>query len=141
VEDGPRKEKSSTAGELLCHKTWHGDGKENWAKLQPQNSQKNTSNTERLFDEEAAKQFPPSRIEDMKIPLHPDAPKTINCKIYPLNREEENYVREFLLKEEAKGYIYPGPSPITSPTFVREKKEDGEKRIIMDYREVNKHSV
>ena len=95
----------------------------------------------KVFDEEAAKQFPPSRIEDMKIPLHPDAPKMINCKIYPLNREEENYVQEFLLEEEAKGYIYPGSSPITSPTFVREKKEDGEKRIIMDYREVNKYSV
>jgi len=46
----------------------------------------------KVFDEEAAKRFPPSRIEDMKIPLHPDAPKTINCKIYPLNKEEENYV-------------------------------------------------
>jgi len=95
----------------------------------------------KVFDEEAAKRFPPSRIEDMKIPLHPDAPKTINCKIYPLNKEEENYIREFLIEEEEKGYIYPGASPITSPTFVREKKEDGEKRIIMDYREVNKHSV
>jgi len=77
----------------------------------------------------------------MKIPLHPDAPKTINCKIYPLNKEEESYVQEFLKEEEEKGYIYPGASPITSPTFGREKKEDGEKRIIMDYREVNKHSV
>jgi hypothetical protein len=63
----------------------------------------------------------------MSIPLHPDAPKTINCKIYPLTREEEDYVREFLKEEQEKGYIYPGASPIVSPTFVREKKEAGEK--------------
>src|ERR1700682_466663 len=76
----------------------------------------------------------------MKIPLHPDAPKTINCKIYPLSKEEEDYVRSFLQEEEEKGYIYPGASNIVSPTFVRDKKEDGEKRIIMDYRQVNKYS-
>jgi len=91
----------------------------------------------KVFNEEMAKQSPSDRIEDMKIPLHPDASKTINCKIYPLNKEEENYVREFLKKQE--GYIHPGMSPITSPTFVREKK--GEKQIIVDYKEANQHSM
>jgi hypothetical protein len=71
----------------------------------------------KVFDEEAAKRFPPSRIEDMKITLHPDAPRTINCKVYPLTRKEEQYVWEFLKEEEEKGYIYPGVSPIVSPTF------------------------
>jgi hypothetical protein len=60
----------------------------------------------------------------MRIPLRPDAPKTINCKIYLLTREEEDYIWEFLKEEEEKGYIYPGVSPIVSPTFVREKKEE-----------------
>jgi len=46
----------------------------------------------KAFNKEMAKRFPPDRIEDTKIPLHPDAPKTINCKIYPLNKEEENYI-------------------------------------------------
>jgi len=91
----------------------------------------------KAFNEEMAKRFPPDRIEDTKIPLHPDAPKTINCKIYSLNKEEENYVREFLKKQE--GYIHPEMSPITSPIFIREKK--GEKRIIVDYKEANQHSV
>src|SRR5580693_5606012 len=77
----------------------------------------------------------------MRIPLHPDAPKTINCKIYPLTREEEDYVWGFLKEEQEKGYIYPGASPIVSPTFVREKKEAGEKQIIMDYRQVNKYTI
>jgi len=91
----------------------------------------------KVFNEEMAKRSPPDRIEDMKIPLHPNAPKTINCKIYPLNKEEENYVREFLKKQE--GYIHPGTSPTTSPIFIKEKK--GEKRIIVDYKEANQHSV
>ena len=58
----------------------------------------------KVFDEEAAKRFPPSRIEDMKIPLQPDAPKTINCKVYLLAKDEESYVREFLKEEQEKGY-------------------------------------
>ena len=95
----------------------------------------------KVFDEQLAQRFPPSRIEDMKIRLHPDAPKTINCKVYPLTRTEEDYVREFLKEEQEKGYIYPGSSPIVSPTFIIGKKEAGEKCIIMDYRQVNKHTV
>jgi len=59
----------------------------------------------------------------MKIPLHPDAPKTINCKIYPLNKEEENYVREFLIEEEEKGYIYPGASPLPLPPLSEKRKK------------------
>jgi Reverse transcriptase (RNA-dependent DNA polymerase) len=77
----------------------------------------------------------------MRIPLHPDAPKMINCKVYPLTREEEDYVCQFLKEEQEKEYIYPGASPIVSPTFVREKKEAGEKQIIMDYRQVNKYTI
>ena len=77
----------------------------------------------------------------MKITLHPDMPKTINCKIYPLTKEEEGYVWEFLKEEEEKGYIYLGSSLIVSPTFIINKKEAREKRIIMDYRELNKHTI
>jgi len=46
----------------------------------------------KVSNEETAKRSPSDRIEDMKIPLHPDTPKTINCKIYPPNKEEENYI-------------------------------------------------
>ena len=77
----------------------------------------------------------------MKITLHPNAPKTINCKVYSLTKEEEGYVQKFLKEEEEKGYIYLGSSPIVSPTFIINKKEAGEKRIIMDYRELNKHTI
>jgi hypothetical protein len=116
-----------------------------WQRKQPRSTPKGLPKEYewhwRVFDEEKAKWFPPSRIEDMKIPLHPDAPKTINCKIYPLTREEEDYVQGFLKEEEEKGYIYLGASPIVSLTFVREKKEAEEKQIIMDYRQVNKYTI
>ena len=46
----------------------------------------------KVFDKEKAKCFPPSQEEDMKITLHPNTPKTINCKVYPLTKEEEGYV-------------------------------------------------
>jgi hypothetical protein len=99
------------------------------------------NDTEESLMKKKPSDLPPSRIEDMKIPLHPVAPKTINCKIYPLTREEEDYVWGFLKEEEEKGYIYPGASLIVSPTFIREKKEAGEKQIIIDYRQVNKYTI
>ena len=42
----------------------------------------------RLFSEDAAKRFPPSRPEDLAVRLKPGAPDTINCKVYPLARNE-----------------------------------------------------
>ena len=39
----------------------------------------------RVFSEEEAQQFPPSWPWDHAITLKPDAPDTINCKVYPLD--------------------------------------------------------
>src|SRR6202789_2458308 len=49
-----------------------------------------------IFDEQAAKRFPPSRLEDHAIKLKPGAPSEINCKIYPLTKQELVATREFL---------------------------------------------
>src|SRR6267142_782336 len=35
----------------------------------------------------------------------------INCKLYPLNKEEEDRVRRFVKEEQRKGYIYPETTP------------------------------
>jgi hypothetical protein len=48
----------------------------------------------KVFSEEEAKRFPPNREENMTIKLKPDAPDVINCKIYPLTKDE----RELLQK-------------------------------------------
>jgi hypothetical protein len=48
----------------------------------------------KVFSEEEAKHFPLDHEENMTIKLKPDAPDVINCKIYPLTKEE----RELLQK-------------------------------------------
>ena len=44
-------------------------------------------------------------------------------------------------KKRRVTYIYPELSPIVSPIFIINKKEAREKRIIMDYKELNKHII
>ena len=38
----------------------------------------------KVFSEEDANRFPPERPWDHAIDLTPDAPATIDCKVYPL---------------------------------------------------------
>src|SRR5579863_3089273 len=49
-----------------------------------------------VFDEECAKQFPPSRQENMEIKLIPGAPAELDCKIYPLNQQELETLCKYL---------------------------------------------
>jgi len=74
----------------------------------------------------------------MAIKLLPNAPTSINCKVYLLNRKETDILRKFLAEEEEKGYIKQGSSPYTAPVFFIGKKDSEELRPVMDYRELNK---
>ena len=80
----------------------------------------------KVFNEECAKRFPPSRKENMSIKLLPNTPEELDCKIYPLNQRELETLRKYLSEELAKGFIEDGSSPYTSPTFYIPKKEKGE---------------
>ena len=42
----------------------------------------------RVFSEIESLRFPPKCEEDMTIPLKEGSPDVINCKVYPLTREE-----------------------------------------------------
>jgi hypothetical protein len=42
----------------------------------------------KVFSEEEAKHFPPNCKENMTIKLKPNAPDMINCKVYPLTKDE-----------------------------------------------------
>ena len=92
----------------------------------------------KVFSDEEAKRFPPEQEEDMSIKLSPNAPAVINCKVYPLSRDEREQLQKFLATELELGQIKEGPSPYTSPVYFINKKDSDEKRIIMDYRELNK---
>ena len=95
----------------------------------------------KVFSEKESLRFSPKWEEDMTIPLKVDAPDVINCKVYPLTREEWGLLETLLAKELELGRIKEGPSPYTLPVYFINKKNSEEKRIIMDYREVNKWTV
>ena len=53
----------------------------------------------KVFSEEEAQRFPPTRPWDHTIEFHKDVPKTIDCKIYPLTQMEDKALIEFLNEE------------------------------------------
>jgi hypothetical protein len=77
----------------------------------------------------------------MGITLQDDAPAVINCKVYPLTREERTQLQKFLTTELELGRIKEGPSPYTVLVYFIKKKDNKEKHIIMDYQEVKKWTV
>jgi hypothetical protein len=94
----------------------------------------------RLFSDEAADRFPPSREWDHAIDLKPGAPDALDCKVYPMTRDEDTALEKFLDEMVAKGYIRPSKSPYVSPFFFV-KKKDGKLRPVQDYRRLNSHTV
>ena len=57
-----------------------------------------------VFSKEAAKRFPPLCDENMKIKFIPGAPTNLDCKVYPLNREELNWMIKRIGEELDMGY-------------------------------------
>ena len=84
--------------------------------------------------------FPESRPWDHEIELLPDAPSTLDCKVYPLSYGEQIALEEFLEEHLDKGYIRRSNSPYASPFFFV-KKKDGKLRPVQDYRQLNKWTV
>jgi hypothetical protein len=94
----------------------------------------------RIFSEQQARQLPPRRQWDHYIKLKPDAPNVINSKVYPLSKDEQKFLDEYLDDNLDKGYITASSSPYGSPTFTV-KKKDGTHRIVHDYRKLNEYMV
>jgi hypothetical protein len=93
-----------------------------------------------LFNDKAADRFLPEREWDHAIDLKPGAPDSLDCKIYPMTRDEDAALENFLDEMVAKGYIRPSKSPYASPFFFV-KKKDGKLRPVQDYRQLNSHTV
>ena len=79
-----------------------------------------------VFLEEAAKCFLLSHDENMKIKFIPEAPTNLDCKVYPLNCEELNWMIKRIREELDMGYIKEGDSSIVSSTFTVPKKQPGQ---------------
>ncbi|KAI0004646.1 hypothetical protein BJV74DRAFT_711316, partial [Russula compacta] len=84
---------------------WATQANENKQKLMEANIPKEYHRHAKVFLEEAAKALPPLCEENFTINLKPDAPSELMCKIYPLNQQELEVLRENLQKDREKGYI------------------------------------
>jgi hypothetical protein len=58
-----------------------------------------------MFSEEVAKRFLLAWPEDHIIKLKDSAPDTINCKVYPLTKPEQEATKKFIEENEALGFI------------------------------------
>ncbi len=90
----------------------------------------------KVFSEEESKRYPPKRAWDHAIEFKKDALEAIDCKIYLMNRIEDEAVRKFLHDELEKGYIRESKSPYASSFFFVRKK-DGKMQPVQDYRKIN----
>src|SRR6266702_1914602 len=90
----------------------------------------------KVFSEEESKRYPPKRAWDHAIEFKKDAPEAVDCKVYPMNRIEDEAVQKFLNDELEKGYIRESKSPYASSFFFI-KKKDGKLRPVQDYRKIN----
>jgi hypothetical protein len=93
-----------------------------------------------VFNDEASQRVPPPREWDHAIDLKPGAPDALDCKVYPMTREEDGELEKFLDEMIANGYIRPSKSPYASPFFFV-KKKDGKLRLVQDYRRLNSHKA
>jgi len=87
----------------------------------------------KVFSEEEARKFPPDRNPNTVIELLPGAPEQLNCKVYPLTRQETETLKKFLAEELDKGFIEEAASPYMSPVFFIHKKDSPVKRLVVDY--------
>ena len=135
---GRLKEEEAIYMRRSIAQNWAHEAAKNQVQLTEQMVPEKYQRHAKVFSEKELLRFPPKREEDMTIPLKADAPDVINCKVYPLTREERGLLEKFLAKKLELGRIKEGPSPYTSPVYFINKKDSEEKHIIMDYREVNK---
>ena len=77
----------------------------------------------KVFDEEASHQLPKHQPWDHTINLKPNAPSSLNCKIYPLTAQEKEALQKWLDEELKKGYIMKSKSPYASLFFFIKKKD------------------
>ena len=76
----------------------------------------------KVFSEEEVKRFPEHQPWDIAIDFTADAPKSLDCKIYPLMLEEQGQLKAYIKDNLEKGYIHPSKSQYSSPLFLCREK-------------------
>jgi len=93
----------------------------------------------KVFGKVESERMPVKKVWDHAIDVKEDF-KLSKAKVYPLSRNEREEVQKFVNEHLKKGYIRPSKLQQTSPVFFVEKK-DGEKRMVIDYRKLNRQTV
>ncbi len=76
-----------------------------------------------LFSKENFDELPERKPWDHAIELTPNAKSTLDCKVYPLNQNEQEQLDAFLDENLESGRIRPSKSPFASPFFFVKKKD------------------
>jgi len=92
-----------------------------------------------VFGKVESERMPVRKAWDHAIDLNNNF-KASKVRVYPLSRNEKEEVQKFVDEHLKKGYIRPSKLPQMSPVFFMGKKDRG-KRIVMDYRRLNKQTV
>jgi hypothetical protein len=94
----------------------------------------------KVFSEIESECLPDHMPTNHAMDLKPDAPETIQSKVYLMPVTEDKAMEEFLEENLRKGYIVPSKSPMASPVFFI-KKKDGKLRLIQDYQKLNEITI
>ncbi len=93
-----------------------------------------------LFSKENFDELPEQKPWDHAIKLTPNAKSTLDCKVYLLNRNEQEQLDKFLDENLDSRCIRPSKSPFTSPFFFV-KKKDGTLQPVQEYRKLNEMTI
>ncbi len=93
-----------------------------------------------LFSKENFDKLPERKPWDHAIELVPNVKSTLDCKVYPLNQDEQEQLNKFLNENLELGRIRPSKSPFTSPFFFI-KKKDGALCPVQDYQKLNEMTI
>ena len=92
-----------------------------------------------IFEKSSFDTLPPQRKWDHAVELKDDS-TPFTSKIYPLARDEQRQLDEFIEEHLQSGRIRPSKSPIASPFFFV-KKKDRSLRPVQDYRWLNAATI
>ncbi len=76
-----------------------------------------------LLSKENFDELPKQKPWDHAIELVPNVKSTLDCKVYPLNHNEQEQLDKFLNENLESGHIRPSKSLFTSPFFFVKKKD------------------